>query len=103
MQLGNGVLRQLPQFRCELDLAAAFAGGVKDSTAVNHDAEHFFETEGLGAELRVVVLKLAAFAFLVFDRAKPIRISEFGFRTCVKPDLDNVAFSGQAKPFRPDG
>ncbi len=113
MQFDNGILGQLTQFRRELDLAPALAGGMKDSTAVNHDAKHFFETERLGAELGIVVVKLPAFAFLKFDRAQranalaltpspsPIRWERVaGGR--VREDFDNVAFAGETEPFRPD-
>ena len=72
VQLGNGILSQLPQFLRKLDFAAALAGGVKDSTPVNHNAEHFFQAKRLGAELGVVVVELAAFAFFVFNRDQSI-------------------------------
>jgi len=91
---------------------------VKDSAAVHHDAEHLLQTKRLGAELRVVVVELAALALFVFDRDKRAENA----RPLTRPadtlspagpaggegrgegaNLDDIAFPGQPEPFRPDG
>ena len=81
------------EFRCELDLAAAFAVGVEDGPARDHDAEHFLQAEGLGAKLGVVVVPVPAFADLELDG----KIGAIGVA------LDYVALAKKAQALGPDG
>jgi hypothetical protein len=53
----------------ENDLGAESGGGVVDEATRDKQAEHFFEANGLGAELDVVVGPATGGAFFVFNRA----------------------------------
>ena len=65
---------------------------MEDGTARYGGAEHFFQAEGLGAELSIVVLPLATFAELELDRNKLLILMLF----------HDVALAIQAEPFGPD-
>ena len=62
------LLRQAAEFGCEHHVAATFAFGMEYRTALDWNVKHFLQAEGLGAELGVVIIELAAFALLVFYR-----------------------------------
>ena len=68
---GDGGLGGGPKFGSELDFAAALAACVKDRARGNVEVIHLLKAKGLSAELGIIVVKLAAFAFFVFDRIKP--------------------------------
>ena len=51
----------------EDDVAATFGQGVEDGPGGDGDAQHFFQADGLAAELDLVVVPASAFAALVFD------------------------------------
>lgn len=68
MQFANGALSGGAKFRRELNFAAALAVRMEDGSTRDGDAEHLLQTQRLGAELRVVILPLAALAQLELDR-----------------------------------
>ena len=97
MQFGNRVLGQSAELGCELDFAPPFSRGVKNRAALDVDPEHFFEAQRLSAHLRVIVIELPAFPFLVFNWAQRPRL----FRFRIRNYLDNVALARQPEPLGP--
>lgn len=96
---GDGVLGSPPKVRGELDFAAATGRGVEDGAGRNRDAEHFFQTEGLRADLNVVVVPLPSLAALVFDRVRN-RDSRMALR---RAELDYVRLPDEAQAAREEG
>jgi hypothetical protein len=72
-------------------MAAAFFA-VEERAIWDGDAEHFFKTQRLGAELHPVAVVFFWFAAFVFDRQ----------HGAVAVELDDVCFSTQAEPVRYD-
>jgi hypothetical protein len=64
---GDRVFGLGAEFGCELDLAPRLALLVIDRAAGDGRSEHFFEAEGLGAKLDVVVIPPPFLAAFVFD------------------------------------
>jgi hypothetical protein len=64
---GDRVFGLGAEFGCELDLAPRLALLVIDRAAGDGRSEHFFEAEGLGAKLDVVVVPPAFLAAFIFD------------------------------------
>lgn len=96
-KIGDGAMRFLAQDRVHGDERALLRLGMKDQSFDDGNTEHFFETEGLGAELDTVVEPLGFFARLVFDGAG-FGDDAFGFF-----DLDDVSFAVEAEGVGPDG
>ncbi len=97
------------EFGREFDGPAAFAVGMEDRPVRDRDAEHFLETERLGAELGVVVDPGASPAELEFDGQERLRLLEprvgvagWCRRAGDELDLDDVALAIEAKPIGPD-
>ena len=66
---------------------------MEDEAGGDVQAEHFFEAEGLGAELDMVVGPAAGGAFFVFDGAGLGDAAGGG----IAADLDEVGFTGEAE------
>lgn len=70
----NGLLGVLAQVCSERDGDAAARTPVEDFTLLNGLAGHFFQAEGLGAELDLVVVPFALLAVFVFDGQEHVAI-----------------------------
>lgn len=81
----------------EGDEGALMGFGVVDHAFWDGDAEHFFEAEGLGAELDAVVEPARFFAGFVFDGAGG------GDAAVVFLDFDEVGFADEAEAIGPEG
>jgi hypothetical protein len=98
MKTLNGFLGKFAKCRVEKDLPPTLARGMKNGPALDVNAEHFFETQRLGAKLCVIIFELSSFALLVLNGAerKNFIVVEIMF------NLDDIALSGDAEPFRKD-
>lgn len=67
METGGEVLGEGAEFGVDGDGSAALGFAVEEEGFGNGDGEHFFEAEGLGAELDFVGAVAFRFAALVFD------------------------------------
>lgn len=89
----EGIGELLSKFGGEGNFAATAGAVVVDGSACDGLPKHFFEAEGLSAELEVVVAFLAAGSVLVFN----------GDDCTVGVEFDGVGASGEAEGFRPEG
>jgi hypothetical protein len=96
-QIFQGVERFLAEGVVEGDGGALAGFGVVDETLGNGEGEHFFEAEGLGAELDAVVDPTGGAAGFVFDGAG-FEDASAGFA-----DFDDVGLAGEAEPIGPQG
>src|SRR5947207_976770 len=88
VQFTDRILRDFSQLPVEFHFTPALAGSVEDGPMSNRLAKHLFQAKCLGAQLRVIVLELAAFAFLVFHRTQ----------RAVAVLLNDVALARQSQP-----
>jgi hypothetical protein len=92
-ELADRLLGQAAEFGREEHFATAFAFGVEDSAALDGKTEHFFQAEGLRAELGIIIFELTAFALLVFHRQE----------RAIGVPFDDVTFAGQTEAVGEDG
>lgn len=89
MHAGGGLLGGCAKLRGEIDRRAAARLAVVEGTGGDGNVEHFFEAEGLGAELDFV--PLAGFGFAAF-----VLYGE-GWGFAGFGEFDNVGDAGKAK------
>jgi hypothetical protein len=92
VQAPDGALRLGAQLGSKGDVAAAFGLDVVDSASRNRETQHFFQTQGLGTKLNVIVIPATPLAALVLDRegrlAAVVRQMKF----------NNVRLAGEPEP-----
>ncbi len=97
VEVGDGPVCFLAQGGIHGDEGSLLGFGVEDEAFGDGNAEHFFEAEGLGAELDAVIEPLGFFAGFVFDGAG------FGDGALGFFDFDDVGFAVEAEGVGPDG
>ena len=87
------------KLRGELDLGSTAGLTVKESAIADLATKHFFETEGLGAELNFVAGIAFGFATFVFDGEGSPQTGEVGERDTVGGfvEFDDVGLTGEAE------
>ena len=89
MQPVRGLLGGAAEGHGKRDVSSSLGFDVEDRPARDFEAEHFFETDGLGEELDVVVIPFTPAAPLIFD----------GERNAVM-ELDDIGNPLNAQPMR---
>jgi hypothetical protein len=100
---GDRVFGLGAEFGCELNVASRLALFVIDRAAEDGRSEHFFEAEGLGAKLDVVVVPPTFLAAFVFDGRGDLddrRAAPSSSR--LAPELDEIGAAEEPKPSRRD-
>ena len=88
----SGLGGEVAEFRCELHFSPPFARRVKDGPAFHRTMKHFFEADGLGTKLDIIIVKLPSLTLFELD----------GNEQSIWMLFDNIAFPAEPQSIRPD-